>query len=62
MGKLVEKSDRLLLLKKCGNERYYVFRPRLMRLFPKSGDMKEMNFKEISLEVINHQMLSIFII
>lgn len=52
MGKLVEKSDRLLLLKKCGNERYYVFRPRLMRLFPKSGDMKEMNFKEILLHLV----------
>ena len=52
MSTVVEKSDRLLLLKECGNERYYVFRPRLMRLFPKSGDMKIMDFKEILLHLI----------
>lgn len=52
MGKLVEKTDRLLLLKESGNERYYLFKPRIMRLFPKSGDMKRMNFKEILLHLI----------
>lgn len=52
MGKVVEKSDKLSLLGESGNERYYVFKPRLMRLFPKSGDMKTMDFKEILLHLI----------
>lgn len=52
MGKLIEKTDKLLLLKESNNERYYLFKPRLMRLFPKSGDMKKMNFKEILLHLI----------
>ena len=52
MGKSVEKTDRLLLLKEIDNEKYYLFKPRLMRLFPKSGDMKEMNLKEILLHLV----------
>lgn len=52
MGKSVEKTDGLLLLKECNKERYYVFKPRLMRLFPISGDMKKMNLKEILLHII----------
>ena len=52
MGKLVEKTDRMLLLKESDNERYYLFKPRLMRLFPKSGDMKKMDFKEILLHLV----------
>lgn len=52
MGKYVESSDRLILLKKCSNEKYYLFKPRLTRLFPKSGDMKKMTFKEVLLHLI----------
>jgi RimJ/RimL family protein N-acetyltransferase len=52
MGKKVDKTDRLLLLKESDNERYYLFTPRLMRLFPKSGDMRKMNLKEILLHLI----------
>lgn len=52
MGKKVDKTDRLLLLKESDNERYYLFTPRLMRLFPKSGDMRKMNLKEILLHLL----------
>ena len=52
MGKTVENTDRLQLLKEMDNERYYLFTPRLTRLFPQSGDMKIMNLKEILLHLI----------
>lgn len=52
MGKKVDMTDRLLLLKECNNEKYYLFKPRFLRLFPKSGDMKNMNLKEIMLHLI----------
>lgn len=52
MGKLVEKSDKLILLKESETEKFYLFEPRIMRLFPKSGGMKEMNLKEILLHLI----------
>lgn len=42
-------SDRLELIEVVDNEKYYVFHPRLTRLFPKSGDMRTMNLREILL-------------
>lgn len=52
MSEKIDKSDRLILLKESDKERLYMFEPRLMRLFPKSGDMKEMNLKEVLLHLI----------
>lgn len=52
MGKAVDKKDRLVLLKESNNERYYLFTPRLMRLFPVSGDMRNMTLKEIILHLV----------
>lgn len=52
MSRSIEKTDRLLLLKESVDEKYYLFKPRLLRLFPKSGDMKKMNLKEILLHLL----------
>ena len=52
MGKTVVKSDRLKLLKVLDSERYYVFHPRLLRLYPISGDMRVMTLKEKMLHIL----------
>ncbi len=52
MSEKIDKSDRLKLLKEHNNERYYLFEPRLTRLFPKSGHMREMILKEVLLHLI----------
>lgn len=52
MGKTVDKRDNLILIKEKNNERYYVFKPRLSRLYPKSGDMRVMTIKEKALHLL----------
>ena len=52
MGKKIDKTDKLILLKEKDNERYYVFLPRLTRLYPISGDMQEMTFKKKILHLL----------
>jgi RimJ/RimL family protein N-acetyltransferase len=52
MSKTVDKTDRLVLLKESNDEKYYVFHPSVFKLYPKSGDMREMNIKEIALHLV----------
>lgn len=52
MSKFVDEKDRLELLKEENGERYYLFRPGLLRLYPSSGNMRKMNCKEILLHLI----------
>ena len=52
MGKTVEISDRLKQLKETDTERYYVFYPRLSRLYPVSGDMRVMTLNEKALHLL----------
>ena len=40
-------SDKLEFLTSINNEKYYLFKPTVFKLFPKSGKMREMNFKSI---------------
>lgn len=51
MSRYVDKRDKLLLLKEQDGERYYVFIPKVFRLYPKSGDMRKMTVKEILLHL-----------
>lgn len=41
MAKILAE-DNLVLLKEKDGERYYLFRPRLLQLYPKSGNMRNM--------------------
>lgn len=51
MGRYVDKKDKLILLKEQDGERYYVFIPKLFKLYPRSGDMRKMTVKEILLHL-----------
>ena len=52
MSKKVDKSEKLVLLKESNDEKLYVFRPSIFKLYPKSGDMLEMNIKEIATHLV----------
>ena len=42
----VQDSDNLKFLSSVGEDKYYLFTPSLRRLFPVSGNMREMTIKQ----------------
>lgn len=52
MSKYIDIKDKLQLIKEVNNEKYFVFIPSIIRLYPKSGDMRKMTVKEIILHLL----------